>query len=127
MTPTDRIAQLRDAFTTILQGLAQAREAVHQMEAELLDWAEEAGDIYAYQQANEPTPEPTEAEPTTDQATEPEPVSLEQVRAKLAALSAAGHTAQVQQLIQGRGVAKLSDIPETEYAALLADAEGIAA
>lgn len=154
MTPTDRIAQLRDAFTTILQGLAQAREAIHQMEAELLDWAEEAGDIYAYQQANEPTdpvspatetakpiaptpdpveptPEPTEAEPTTDQATEPEPepepVSLEQLRAKLAALSAAGHTAQVQQLIQGRGVAKLSDIPEAEYAALLADADGIAA
>lgn len=150
MTPTDRIAQLRDAFTTILQGLAQAREAIHQMEAELLDWAEEAGDIYAYQQANEPTdpvppatetakpieptpdpveptPEPTEGEPATDQAAEPEPVSLEQVRAKLAALSAAGHTAQVQQLIQGRGVAKLSDIPEAEYAALLADADGIAA
>ena len=170
MTPIDRIAQLRDAFTTPLQGLSQAREAIHQMEAELLDWAEEAGDLHAYQQADEPidllptatmerqkpddidprkpaadvetetaaptestpdpvepTPEPTEAEPTTDQATEPEPVSLEQVRAKLAALSAAGHTAQVQQLIQGRGVAKLSDIPAEDYPGLLADADGIAA
>lgn len=170
MTPIDRIAQLRDAFTTTLQGLSQAREAIHQMEAELLDWAEEAGDLHAYQQADEPidllptatverqkpddidprkpaadvetetakpiestpdpvepTPETTEAEPTTDQATEPEPVSLEQVRAKLAALSAAGHTAQVQQLIQGRGVAKLSDIPAEDYAGLLADADGIAA
>lgn len=174
MTPIDRIAQLRDAFTTTLQGLSQAREAIHQMEAELLDWAEEAGDLHAYQQADEPidllptatverqkpddidprkpaadvetetaaptestpdpvepTPEPTEAEPTTDQATEPapepEPVSLEQVRAKLAALSAAGHTAQVQQLIQGRGVAKLSDIAPEDYPGLLADADGIAA
>lgn len=170
MTPIDRIAQLRDAFTTTLQGLSQAREAIHQMEAELLDWAEEAGDLHAYQQADEPTdllptatverqkpddidprksaadvetetaaptestpdpveptPEPTEAEPATDQAAEPEPVSLEQVRAKLAALSAAGHTAQVQQLIQGRGVAKLSDIPAEDYAGLLADADGIAA
>lgn len=170
MTPIDRIAQLRDAFTTTLQGLSQAREAIHQMEAELLDWAEEAGDLHAYQQADEPidllptatverqkpddidprkpaaaaetetaaptestpdpvepTPEPTEAEPTTDQATEPEQVSLEQVRAKLAALSAAGHTAQVQQLIQGRGVAKLSDIAPEDYPGLLADADGIAA
>ena len=154
MTPIDRIAQLREAFTTVLTGLSQAREAVHQMEADLLDWAEEAGDIYAYQQADEPTapapeppaaaeepetaapveptpgpvepsPEPTEAEPAVDTA--PEPVSLEQVRARLSDLAAAGHTAQVQQLIQGRGAAKLSDIPESEYAALLADAEGIAA
>ena len=159
MTPIDRIAQLREAFTTVLTGLSQAREAVHQMEAELLDWAEEAGDIHAYQQADEPTvaakppaaevvpetaapteatpepveptPEPTETEPTTDQATEPEPepepVSLEQVRAKLTALARAGHTAEVQKLIQARGVAKLSDVPEADYAALLADAEGLAA
>lgn len=150
MTPIDRIAQLREAFTTVLTGLSQARDAVHQMEADLLDWAEEAGDIHAYQQADEPTapapeppvtetaapveptpdpveptPEPTEAEPAVDTA--PEPVSLEQVRARLSDLAAAGHTAQVQQLIQARGAAKLSDIPESEYAALLADAEGLAA
>lgn len=157
MTPIDRIAQLRDAFTRLTTALTDIRRISHGMEGDLLDWYEEGTELHAFPIVDEPTeppapeepaadvetetaaptestpdpveptPEPTEAEPTTDQATEPEPVSLEQVRAKLAALSAAGHTAQVQQLIQGRGVAKLSDIPAEDYAGLLADADGIAA
>ena len=161
MTPIDRIAQLRDAFTRLTTALTDIRRISHEMEGDLLDWYEEGTELHAFPIVDEPTeppapeepaadvetetaaptestpdpveptPEPTEAEPTTDQATEPEPepepVSLEQVRAKLAALSAAGHTAQVQQLIQGRGVAKLSDIPAEDYPGLLADADGIAA
>ena len=157
MTPIDRIAQLRDAFTRLTTALTDIRRISHAMEGDLLDWYEEGTELHAFPIVDEPTeppapeepaadvetetaaptestpdpveptPEPTEAEPTTDQATEPEQVSLEQVRAKLAALSAAGHTAQVQQLIQGRGVAKLSDIAPEDYPGLLADADGIAA
>lgn len=52
-------------------------------------------------------------------------VSLEDVRAVLAKLSQIGKTAEVKKLIVKHGAQKLSDIPESEYASLLHEAEGI--
>lgn len=52
-------------------------------------------------------------------------VSLEQVRAVLAKLSQMGKTADVKKLIVKHGAQKLSDVPESEYASLLHEAEGI--
>lgn len=52
-------------------------------------------------------------------------VSLEQVRAVLAKLSQMGKTAEVKKLIVKHGAQKLSDVPESEYASLLHEAEGI--
>ena len=52
-------------------------------------------------------------------------VSLEDVRAVLAKLSQLGKTAEVKKLIVKHGAQKLSDIPESEYASLLFEAEGI--
>lgn len=52
-------------------------------------------------------------------------VSLEDVRAVLAKLSQMGKTADVKKLIVKHGAQKLSDIPESEYASLLFEAEGI--
>ncbi len=52
-------------------------------------------------------------------------VSLEQVRAVLAKLSQMGKTAKVKKLIVKHGAEKLSAIPESEYASLLCEAEGI--
>lgn len=52
-------------------------------------------------------------------------VSLEQVRVVLAKLSQMGKTAEVKKLIVKHGAQKLSDIPESEYASLLFEAEGI--
>lgn len=52
-------------------------------------------------------------------------VSLEDVRAVLAKLSQMGKTAEVKKLIVKHGAQKLSDIPESEYASLLFEAEGI--
>lgn len=52
-------------------------------------------------------------------------VSLEDVRAVLAKLSQHGKTAEVKALIVKFGANKLSDIPESEYASLLFEAEGI--
>lgn len=63
-----------------------------------------------------PDPEPAKAE---------ESVSLEQVRAVLARLSQAGHTAQVRELIQAAGAAKLSEINPSKYGWLLSRAEAI--
>lgn len=52
-------------------------------------------------------------------------VSLEDVRAVLAKLSQLGKTAEVKKLIVKHGAEKLSAIPESEYASLLCEAEGI--
>lgn len=59
------------------------------------------------------------------QTPETKKVSLEQVRAVLAKLSQIGKTAEVKKLIVKHGAQKLSDIPESEYASLLHEAEGI--
>lgn len=66
-----------------------------------------------------PDPEPAQAE-------EPEPVTLEQVRAVLARLSQAGHTAKVRELIQAAGAAKLSEVAPEKYSWLLSQAEAMA-
>lgn len=50
-------------------------------------------------------------------------ISMEEVRAKLAALSQEGKQTQVKALITEFGAKKLSDIPEEKYAALLEKAE----
>lgn len=49
--------------------------------------------------------------------------ALEDVRAKLAALSQDGKQVQVKDLITGFGVKKLSDIPVEKYPELLEEAE----
>lgn len=62
----------------------------------------------------------------TTPAKEPEPekkLTLADVRAVLAEKSRAGFTEEVKALIAKHGADRLSEVPETEYAALLADAE----
>ncbi|WCC79718.1 hypothetical protein O6R08_09545 [Cutibacterium equinum] len=64
------------------------------------------------------SPEPAKAE-------EPEPVTLEQVRAVLARLSQAGHTTKVRELIQAAGAGKLSEVDPAKYGWLLERAEAM--
>lgn len=63
-----------------------------------------------------------ERKETTDP---PQEITLEDVRAKLAALMQEGKQAEVKALLQRHGGEKLSDIPEEKYPALLEDAEGV--
>ena len=64
-----------------------------------------------------PTKEP-------EKPAEPEKqLTLADVRAVLAEKSRAGFTEEVKALIAKHGADRLSEVPETEYAALLADAE----
>ena len=64
-----------------------------------------------------PTKEP-------EKPAEPEKkLTLTDVRAVLAEKSRAGFTEDVKALIAKHGADRLSEVPETEYAALLADAE----
>ena len=55
----------------------------------------------------------------------PKPVTLEQVRAVLAEKSRSGHTAQVRELLQKHGAAKLSAIDRAEFESLLKEAAAI--
>ena len=55
----------------------------------------------------------------------PKPVTLAQVRAILAEKSRCGHTAQVRELLQKHGAAKLSAIDPTEFETLLSEAADI--
>ena len=52
-------------------------------------------------------------------------VTLADVRSCLAELSRAGLTDKVRELIHAHGAEKLSDVSETEYAALLKEAEDL--
>ena len=68
----------------------------------------------------------TKDEPVEEKQAEQKPdISFEDVRAALAAKSVAGFTAEVRQLIEKYGAAKLSAVKEADYAALLADAEAL--
>ena len=56
---------------------------------------------------------------------EPNPITLEQVRAVLAEKSRSGHTADVRALLEAHGASKLSEIDPKEYPALLAEGSRI--
>lgn len=66
-------------------------------------------------------------EPEPAAVAEPEPsITLEDVRAVLVQLSHDGYSTQVQALIRHHGATKLSELPSSEYAALLEEAEVMA-
>ena len=52
--------------------------------------------------------------------------TLEAVRAILANVSRAGHTAEIRELLQKYGASRLSEINPSHYEELVADAEGLA-
>ena len=70
------------------------------------------------QAAEAPKEQPT---PKQEEAT----VSFVQLRSRLSEISRSGKTAEVKELIAKYGASKLSDITESDYAAVLAEAEGL--
>lgn len=54
-----------------------------------------------------------------------ETVTFVQLRSRLSEISRSGKTAEVKELIAKYGASKLSDITESDYAAVLAEAEGL--
>ena len=69
--------------------------------------------------------EVTEPEQRKSPPQEKTAVTLEQVRTKLAGLSAAGKTAQVRDIIEKYGATKLSEVDPVHYAGILEDAENV--
>lgn len=70
------------------------------------------------QAAEAPKEQPT---PKQEEAT----VTFVQLRSRLSGISRSGKTAEVKELIAKYGASKLSDIAESDYAAVLAEAEGL--
>lgn len=70
------------------------------------------------QAAEAPKGQPT---PKQEEAT----VTFVQLRSRLSEISRSGKTAEVKELIAKYGASKLSDIAESDYAAVLAEAEGL--
>ena len=62
-------------------------------------------------------------QPASEQKTET--VTFVQLRSRLSEISRAGHTQEVKELIAKYNADKLSDIAEADYAAVLAEAEGL--
>lgn len=72
------------------------------------------------------TDEPQAAEAPKEQPTpEKQTVTFVQLRSRLSEISRSGKTAEVKELIAKYGASKLSDIAESDYAAVLAEAEGL--
>lgn len=67
--------------------------------------------------------EPKETQPAEQPSPETKAVTFVELRSRLAEISRAGHTAEIKELITKHGAEKLSDVKETDYAALLAEAE----
>ena len=89
-----------------------------------------ADSIWAVAEAmagNEPVEEVQPEKPATAKEVKPvaKVVTLEQVRAALADKSQQGFTADVRALLEKYGAPKLSQIDPANYAALMADAEGL--
>lgn len=68
--------------------------------------------------------EPKETTPAEQPASETK-VTFVELRSRLAEISRAGHTAEIKELLQKFGAGKLSEIKESDYAALLTEAEGL--
>lgn len=74
----------------------------------------------------EPATKVVEADPEKNTPTEnTKEITLEEIRAKLAALTQGGKQAEVKALIKKYGGAKLSDIPKDKYPQLMQEAEGM--
>ncbi len=104
---SDKAQRLGDDLARIAASIAEIAEELKAMGTPGHDTPEEG---------NDETPPAPEA---------PQPVTMEQVRAVLAEKSRDGHTAAVRELILRHGANKLSEVAPAEYAALLAEAEGL--
>ena len=72
-----------------------------------------------YSGANEVAPK-KESKPTP--GPEEKPPTLEEVRAYLAGLARNGHTQEIQTMLLRHGYKKISEVPATEYPAILEEA-----
>lgn len=105
-----------------METMVKIINALSALTAALQEFTEQTTD--GYLATFEPIYEPTEEE-LQEIAPKDEPVTFVQLRSRLSEISRSGHTAEVKELIAKYGAEKLSDIAESDYAAMLAEAEGL--
>ena len=117
----DEEVKTMDKMFELINSLNALTKAVERLTAkitsEYLDTFEE---IYS-PEMDEPKEESKE-QPTPEQQT----VTFVELRSRLSEISRNGHTAEVKELLRKFGADKLSDVAESDYTALLAEAEVIA-
>lgn len=110
----DKMFELINSLNALTKAVAALTEKIT---AEYLNTFEE---IY-----NPEKDEPQEAVKKEQPASEKHTVTFVQLRSRLADISRTGHTDEVKALLEKYGVSRLSEIKEEDYAALLAEAEGL--
>lgn len=84
------------------------------------------GYINTFEEIYNPEKDEPKETPTTEQPTlETKTVTFVEIRSRLAEISRAGHTAEIKELLQKFGAGKLSEVKESDYTALLTEAEGL--
>ena len=107
----------------IINALAALTAALQEFTAQTTD-----GYLATFETIYEPTEEELQEiapkeQPAPEEKTET--VTFVQLRSRLSEISRSGKTAEVKELIAKYGASKLSDIAEADYAAVLAEAEGL--
>ena len=125
MIPVNVANQIINGINQLNQGLAEAAKWV---EAQAYEGFEDEYSLVGHRPAAvmEP-PATTEGVPAAVQSEETaaSPVSLVEVRTALSALSQAGKTTEVRELIQAAGAEKLSEVNPDKYGWLLEQARGL--
>ncbi len=114
MDPMMELVNALNALTAALQKFSSQTTNAY------LDTFEE---IYDPDKDEPQAAEAPKEQPTPEQKAET--VTFVQLRSRLSEISRSGKTAEVKELIAKYGASKLSDIAESDYAAVLAEAEGL--
>ena len=110
----DKMFELINSLNALTKAIAALTEKITK---EYLDTFETIYDPET-DEAEAPKEQPT---PKNEEAT----VTFVQLRSRLSEISRSGHTQEVKELIAKYGAEKLSDLAESDYAAVLAEAEGL--
>lgn len=110
----DKMFELINSLNALTKAVAALTEKI---KSEYLNTFETIYDP----EKDEPQETTAKEQPTSEQQT----VTFVQLRSRLSEISRSGHTAEVKELIAKYGADKLSDLAESDYAALLAEAEGL--
>lgn len=107
----------------IINALAALTAALQEYTAQTTE-----GYLNTFETIYDPKTDEPQAETPREQPT-PEPekqaVTFVQLRSRLSEISRSGHTQEVKELIAKYGADKLSDLAESDYAAVLTEAEGL--
>lgn len=112
----DKMIEMINALNALTKAVAALTEKITK---EYLDTFETIYDP----ETDEPQVETQKEQPAPEQKTET--VTFVQLRSRLSEISRSGHTQEVKELIAKYGAEKLSDLAESDYAAVLAEAEGL--